>query len=267
MPARAYIEALLRARKLDVTLTAAGAGLLTEPARPTMTTGLEWLDRQMAGGWPRGESSEIVGPASSGRTAVLCATLAAATARGEIVALVDTLDCFDPQSAAAAGIELSQLLWTRGLYVPSPRMRGKGEGRSAGALDRAIDRAIKAFSLILQAGGFGVVALDLADVPARAIARLPFTTWMRLQRHIQDRTTTALILAPEPVSRSARGVSLRLAVDAATTPLWHGTSDRSRLLAGVVPTASIAASRRLDDARSGSEIGQMFEPAPDQILR
>ena len=33
--------------------------------------------------------------------------LAAATARGELVALVDALDMFDVESAAAAGIDLS----------------------------------------------------------------------------------------------------------------------------------------------------------------
>jgi recombination protein RecA len=243
MPARAHIEGLLRSRKLDVTL--ATAGPLADATRRTASTGLDWLDRQMGGGWPRGESSEIVGPASSGRTAVLCATLAAATRRGEIVALVDTLDRFDPQSGSAAGIELSQLLWARGA-VHAPADGARGFSRAAD-LDRAIDRALKSYSLILQAGGFGVVALDLADVPARAIARLPFTTWMRLQRSVEGSDAIAVIVAPEPVSRSARGVSLRLAVDAKTTPVWHGTSDRSRLLAGVTLTPAVAASRRLDD--------------------
>ena len=56
----------------------------------------------LGGGWRRGEVSELVGARSSGRTSVLLATLAAATARGEVVALVDALDRFDPASAAAA---------------------------------------------------------------------------------------------------------------------------------------------------------------------
>ena len=60
MPALAHLEALLRARKLDVTLTTAHP--LVATARATGSTGLPWLDRQMAGGWPRGETSEIVGP-------------------------------------------------------------------------------------------------------------------------------------------------------------------------------------------------------------
>jgi recombination protein RecA len=248
MPALAHLdhlEALLRARKLDVTLTSANpladggrSSSSGKPSsgkkgkRPTGSMGLDWLDRQAAGGWPRGELSEIVGPASSGRTAVLCATLAAATRRGEIVALIDTLDRFDPPSAAAAGIELSHLLWARVPDADKPRTP-------------RLDLAVKAFSLVLQSGGFGVVALDLADVPARAIARLPFTTWMRLQRHVEGSDTLALIVASEPVSRSARGLSLRLGLDARATPVWAGESDRARVLSGVTLTSQVVASRQL----------------------
>ena len=112
---------------------------------------------------------------------------------------------------------------------------------------RAVDRALKAFGLVLQAGGFGVVALDLGEVPARTIAGLPFTTWMRLQRVIEGSDAIALVVAPEPVSRSARGVSLRLAADPARTPVWDGGSDRSRRLAGLALAPAVAASRRLDE--------------------
>src|SRR5438309_720649 len=41
------------------------------------------------------------------------AALARATQRGEVCALVDVSDAFDPASAAAAGIEMSRLLWVR----------------------------------------------------------------------------------------------------------------------------------------------------------
>ena len=79
----------------------------------------------------------------------MCAALAAATGRGEVVALVDTCDRFDPGSAADAGVDLSRLLWVR-------------EHGDAG-------RALKAMNLVLQAGGFGIAAFDLADVPALAL--------------------------------------------------------------------------------------------------
>ena len=67
------------------------------------------------------------------------------------MALVDTCDRFDPESAAATGLDLSRLLW----------IRETGDAT----------RALKAMNLVLQAGGFGLVVLDLADVRARWFAR------------------------------------------------------------------------------------------------
>ena len=227
--ARVHIEALLRARRLDRTVT--DAGTPAEPVRAA-TTGLPWLDPRLAGGWPCGETSEIVGPASSGRTSLLLASLAAATARGDLVALVDTHDTFDVGSAQAAGLALDHLLWARGdpAGVPRPHV--------------LLERAIKAFGLVLEAGGFGVVALDLGDVGAADLARLPFTTWRRLQRFVEGRDTVALVLAPTPVARSARGVTLELSASTSTT-VWVGESRRSRRLTGLALTPQVRTARRL----------------------
>jgi RecA/RadA recombinase len=79
-----------------------------------VSTGLGALDAMLGGGWRRGEVSELIGARSTGRTSVLFATLAAATARGDVVGLVDALDRFDPASAAAAGVDLDRVLWVRG---------------------------------------------------------------------------------------------------------------------------------------------------------
>src|SRR5271167_3843803 len=64
-------------------------------------------------GFPRGAISEIIGTESSGRTTLVNSLLAASTVKFEICAYVDTCDSFDPVSAAAAGVALSQLLWIR----------------------------------------------------------------------------------------------------------------------------------------------------------
>ena len=64
-------------------------------------------------GFPRGRISEITGPRSSGRTALLHSLLAASTGAGECAAFVDASDGFDPCSAAAAGVKLEKLLWIR----------------------------------------------------------------------------------------------------------------------------------------------------------
>jgi hypothetical protein len=239
--ARLHVEALLRARRLDRTVADLDAP--PDPAR-TASTGLGWLDARLGGGWPCGETSEVTGPASSGRTSVLMATLAAATARGELVALVDATDTFDVVTAAAAGVALDRVLWVRGDPAAGPPGAGPAAPATRGA--GLVDRAIKAFGLVLEAGGFGVVAIDVADVAPRDLGRLPFTTWRRLQRLVEGRDTVSLVVAPVPLGRSARGLTLELTASAAATPRWDGTSRRSRRLVGLTLAPAVRAARRLE---------------------
>ncbi len=220
---------MLRARQLDRTVTDAGTPPV--PIR-AVATGLPWLDTRLAGGWPCGETSEIVGPASSGRTSLLMASLAAATDRGDLAALIDTHDTFDAGSAQAAGLTPDRLLWARGDPAGAPRPHV------------LLDRAIKAFGLVLEAGGFGLVALDVGDVTPADLGRLPFTTWRRLQRFVEGRDSVALVLAPAPVARSARGITLELNASTSTA-VWAGESRRARRLTGLAIAPHIRAARRL----------------------
>jgi hypothetical protein len=213
----ADLEALLRVRHLDRTLTSTR---LDRPAERMAPVGLSEVDIQIHGGFPRGQLSELVGTRSTGRTSVLHALLAAATARGEFVALVDTLDTFDPPSAAEAGVDLDRLLWVRG-----PSITQETAIAPAGDLyQRACERALKAFNLILQVGGTGTpfcVVLDLVDVPAPVIRRIPFVTWLRLQRVIEGRDGLGLIVADISLGRSARGITLHLAGPVEAHALQH----------------------------------------------
>jgi len=204
--ARADLESLLRARRLDRTLTTAlppldGAGIPDEFV--CAPTGHTPLDARLNGGFPRGQLSEIVGPRSSGRTSLLLQTLASATARGELVALVDALDTLDVASAEAAGVELDRLLWIRGHVVSNP-------GMCRDLNQRAMEQAIRALTLVLQAGNFGIVAFDVSEAPADAVRRLPFTTWMRLQRLIEGSQTAGVLVGGESMARSSAGLTLRL---------------------------------------------------------
>ena len=205
--ARAEIEALLRARKLDTTLTTAHP-LEGFDEQYVVATGIAALDERLGGGLARGQLSEIVGARSSGRTSVIVSALACAASRGELVALVDTFDIFDPPSARACGLDLTRLLWVRGR--PEIGTHGARRGGDADFHTHAIDGALKAFNLILQAGGFSLVVLDLADAPASAIRRLPFTTWFRAQRPIEGSPIAAVLVATGPVARSAGGVTVAL---------------------------------------------------------
>ena len=197
--ARADLESLLRDRKLVPPVALGG----NTDEYATAPTGVTALDAVLAGGFPRGQLSEIVGARSSGRASVLLHMLAAATTRREIVALVDVLDMLDVSSAAAAGVDLGRLLWIRGQVLMHP-------GQCRDMNQRALDRAIKALTLVLQAGNFGLVAFDAAEAPPHALERLPFTTWRRLQRIIEGSQTACVLVGDTPIARSSGGVTVRL---------------------------------------------------------
>jgi hypothetical protein len=252
--ALAVLESALRARKLDRTLTSALPPLGRTDPSALIATDIAVLDTCLRGGLPRGQLSELAGPRSSGRTTLLLQLIAAATGRGEVAAFVDTFDRLDVASAVAARVDLDRLLWVRGQamsktdsatdvrWVPGEDERGRGP---SGLLERTVDRALKALNLVLQAGGFGVVAIDLADVPVAALKRVPFTTWLRVQRCIEGSDTACVLVVPEPLARSAGGLTVTLT--GRTT--WAGSVDRSRRFAAVDVSAGVVSPRRHVDGR------------------
>lgn len=233
--ARARLESLLREKKLDVTLSHLRPSV---EARPALPLGQPDLDRLLGGGVPRGELSEVAGPPSSGRTTVMCAALMATTHRGELAALVDALDRFDVESAAAFGVEFANLLWVRGIAASTEAIRGAYAGQAGQeTVWRAVSRAIKAFTIVLESRAFDLAVCDLADVPPSILRRLPFTTWFRLARMIEGGRTAALVIGPERLGRSAGGVTISLGTEAAGQ--WRGASERARLFDGITPRARV----------------------------
>ena len=167
------------------------AGLSRERFAPGfLPTRIEGLDRLLGGGLPRGALVEMSGRASSGRFSVALSALAATTQTGEAAALVDPGDHFDPQSAAAAGAELSRMLWLRPC---------------------GLKPALAAAETVL-ATGFALVVLDLG---LSRIFRRRFddAVWLRLARRARFHDAALLVLAPYRVTGTAARVVL--AADAA----------------------------------------------------
>jgi recombination protein RecA len=194
-------------------------GWRPRPAAPTALTGIAEVDA-LTGGLPRGALTEVCGPGSSGRTALLLSLLAGFTRRQELCTLLDAGDSFDPASAAAAGVELERLLWVRcsesRLFrvVPKagfqPPRALAPEGKTA-----AVEQALRAADLVLSAGGFGLVALDLGDVPAATARRVPLTSWFRFRRAVEETPAALVLLTQEALTGTCAALALRLAV---TTP-------------------------------------------------
>lgn len=168
-------------------------------APETFSTGIAEVDT-LTGGIPRGAITEIFGPRSSGRTSLLYSVLAYATAHDEICALVDTNDVFAPTAAAAAGIDCERLLWVR--------------------CAANLEHAFKATDLLLHAGGFGLVILDIGDVAGKDARRIISSWWYRFRRTVENRPTAIVVISEEACTRSCAALTLEL----------HGTAEWSRNL-------------------------------------
>ncbi len=95
---------------------------------------------------------------------------------------MDASDSFDPVSASEAGIDLRQLLWVR--------------------CGNKAEHALKATDLVVQAGGFDMVVLDLDGIPAREARRISLASWFRL-RHAAEKTNTALVVLEQELNASS----------------------------------------------------------------
>jgi recombination protein RecA len=178
--------AILRAR-VEGMLEARIPSALTPKLRPiqeSMSCGINDIDRLEA--FPRGTLAEICGQPSTGRTTLLYGLLARCTAGGEAAAIIDVTDTFDPVSASQAGVVLSELLWIRCGFTPT-------HGRILSSLEQALGAA----DLLLQSGGFGLLALDLGNVPEKAVRQISLTTWFRIRRGVEETQTLFVVLGKQ----------------------------------------------------------------------
>jgi hypothetical protein len=166
----------------------------------TVPAGIPAIDL-LTGGLPRGSLTEIYGPPCSGKTSFLVSTLASRTAASEVCALVDARDAFDPRSAEMAGVKLNQLVWVR---------------------CRNADQALRATDLLIQGGGFGLIALDLSDTPPHLVRSVPLPVWFRFRRAVEDTPTILLLLDQESNAKSCASLVLRLRTEETH---WSETSE------------------------------------------
>src|ERR1022692_1233456 len=178
----------------------------SRPVPELVRTGVSEVDTA-TGGLPRGCLTEINGPASSGRTSLLVAILAEATAQGEVCALVDAEDSFDPASAEAAGVRLERLLWVRSAHNA--------------------EHALKAADLLIQGGGFGLVVMDLGDTAPHTARRISLASWCSLRRAVEHTPTILVGLARQSNAKTCASLVIECGRRAAT---WSGARSVSRLL-------------------------------------
>jgi recombination protein RecA len=195
-------------------------------------TGIGAVDRLLGGGLPVGAISELTGPVASGRMSLALRFVAGRTGEGRPCAWVDVNDAFDPESAAANGVGLRQLLWVR----CKDRERGnkgtrelKGRDQRSGIRDQKnreqesgmghpaswkrpswarLDQGLRATDLLLQAGGFAAIVLDLGDTAPEQANRIPAATWFRYRQAAERTQGCLIVIGKRAYAQSAAGVVL-----------------------------------------------------------
>lgn len=208
--------------------------LLPAPGR-ALPTGVAALDAALGGGLVRGYLHEIVAPPGAGGTALLRATLGSATRSGELCALIDPADAFDPSHG---GIELRRLLWVR---------------------PRDPLQALRAAEIALEAR-FALVAVDLGDVRAGPRKALPgevrvvrfepqrrshpgASPWARLARRAEKHGGALLVLVREPQAGAFALATIELERGPS---LWEGRPGApGRFLRGGSAVGAVARHKRL----------------------
>ena len=198
-----------------------------------LSTGIPRLDAALGGGLMRGQLHEIVAPPGAGGTALLRAALGVATRAGELCALIDPADAFDPRPR---GIDLRRLLWAR------------PEGPV---------QALRAAEIALEAR-FALVALDLADAgpkprrPRGVIEVVRFekkppspgaSPWARLARRAEKHGGVLLLLGRAAQAGTFASATIELERGPS---LWDGAAGApGRLLRGVRAVGAVARHKRM----------------------
>jgi len=74
----------------------------------------------------------------------------------------------------------------------------------------ALEQALRVTDLLLQSGGFGMVAVDLGDIPFRTARRIPLASWFRFRRAVEHTPTVLLAITQAPCAQSCAALSLKL---------------------------------------------------------
>jgi hypothetical protein len=205
----------------------------------------------------------------------------------KVCAWIDVSNAFHPESAAAAGVDLSRLLWVRcgvpasmntshttrndfalpekylvapsikrglhgGGFGPHPRHEVKGLSEAIGGLLRPevsaprcaepqrrmnekavesmqpphpirtrkpitsskpwarIEQALRVADLLLQAGGFSAIVLDMGGIAPEYASRVPLATWFRYRAAAERTQTSILLLTQHACAKSSAELVLRL---------------------------------------------------------
>ena len=90
---------------------------------------------------------------------------------------------------------------------------------------RNMEQSLRVTELLLQGGGFGLVAVDLGDVPPQWARRAPLAFWFRFRRAVENTPTVLVVLDQAPCAKTCASLVLEMR---------RGTADWSgKLMRGI----------------------------------
>jgi recombination protein RecA len=181
-----------------------------------LSSGIAALDAILDGGIVRGRVSEIVGRSGFGRTSLAASFAAIATRRGEVAAWIDTAGGFDPRSIAAAGADLSRILWIGADTAVHARDSAQSPAaefapaRPGASTKTSIKPGLLAAEMVLDAGGFGLVVIDLVFAIGGRARTLTLSAALRLARAAERGGAAVIVLAERRTCGTFAALSLVL---------------------------------------------------------
>ncbi len=80
--------------------------------------------------------------------------------------------------------------------------------------EHRLEQVLRATDLLLESGGFGLIILDLGDLPPQSARRIPLTTWFRFRRAVEHKPTILLAIEQQPIAGSCSSLLLQLGLPA-----------------------------------------------------
>jgi hypothetical protein len=222
-----------------------------------LSSGLAPIDALIDGGIPRGRISEITGRAGSGKTSIAASFAAFATRRGEVAAWLDSSGSFDPESMAAAGVDLRRMLWASMKSASQLARAILPHSRfAAGPLARHQSAIVKAAELVLEAGGFGLVVVDFGEIP-RA---LTYASSLRIARAAER--SGAAVIAIAPWRMCGTFAALSIAASRAETSFSRLTPGSPVIFDGLAVDAMVARNKMGGTGRH-VRVRALVDPIPN----
>src|SRR5450432_801540 len=119
---------------------------------------------------------------------------------------------------------------------------------------KPLEKAFKAADILLQNGGFGLIAVDLSGVDERLLRKVPKATWFRFSRVAEKTQTPLVFLASYPAAGNCSAWTLRMK---GMRAVWSGSvnAPHNNILADVSFGAEVTRSRR----RGKTEFPRVFK--------